>query len=598
MRKTQPCFAMAGDYACRDRISSKRKDMEMRGKLRTIFCLLTILFVVFILSPCAYSDDHGDDCASATSVSCNSTTSGDIETEGDWDYFRIDLTEYGSLTIYSTGDEDFYGYLYDSGCTVITEDDDSGSGYNFHIVWTLTTGTYYVAVKHTGYLGTTGPYTLHVEFVCSDPSSVPLSAVKRAAPPLIMFVLDDSGTMDWEFMTEEDLTEEDCGKFQGYEYVFDNPGDNVFSGDILSGTGRLKWKSQWSGYNKLYYDPTVTYEPWPTLNDAHPDTPRSHPINTTPTFSLNDTYYPIIVDNLDGAPSYVENPAWGGESLYEPEYAGSGRWTDIVGSTATFTPDLLVADTYEVYAWWNCWTERDTNVKITVTHQGGSDVIYRNQSADVDDVPVCYGPPASPCCGQWILIGTYSFAAGTAGSVTIERHAASTGSSTVADAVKFVPTLDIKNAHYYAFDDTNDNGDYDSGEPVYLVVIEGTGGAYTMRYYQATITGSGATEEVTDLLEVAEASVPESVKSSRTAAEERQNFANWYSFYRRRHFAATAAVANTIDSMEGVKIGLYSINSIYGERLIQPVLPVKAEGLDSTATLLNNLYSMTLTGDT
>jgi hypothetical protein len=428
---------------------------------------------------------------------------------------------------------------------------------------------------------------------CSDLSSVPLSAVKHAAPPNIMFVLDDSGSMDWEF-----LTDGYSGKFEvdgkRYEYVFDDPGDNVFSGDILSGGDRRKWKSQWSGYNKLYYDPTVTYEPWPTLSNADLDEPRSHPYDLLPQFSLNDTYYPfdytIIVDNQDWAPSYVENPAWGGESLYEPEYAGSGRWTDTVGSTATFTPDLLVADTYEVYAWWNCWTQRDTNVKITVTHQGGSDVIYRNQSADVDDVPVCYGPPASPCCGQWILIGTYSFAAGTAGSVTIERHAASTGSSTVADAVKFVPTLDIKNAHYYAFDDTNDNGDYDSGEPVYLVVIEGTGGAYTMRYYQATISGSGATEEVTDLVEVAEASVPSSVKSTRSAAEERQNFANWYSFYRRRHFAATAAVANTIDSMEGVNVGFYGIN----ERLIRRVKPVRAKGEDYTVTLLDDLYSMTL----
>ena len=433
---------------------------------------------------------------------------------------------------------------------------------------------------------------------CSDLSSVPLSAVKRAAPPNIMFVLDDSGSMDWEFLTDDYY-----GKFQGYEYVFDNPGDNVFAGDILNEKHRKKWKSQWSGYNKLYYDPGVDYEPWPTLSDADPDTPRSHPMNGTPTFALNDTYYVfdfgIIVDNLDGAPSYVETGTWG-ESLYEPEYDGSGRWTDTVGSTATFTPDLLVADTYEVYAWWNCWTGRDTNAKITVTHQGGSDVIYRNQSADVDNVPVCYGPPTSPCCGQWILIGTYSFAAGTAGSVTIERHAGSLGSSTVADAVKFVPTsyspIDTKNAHYYTFEDVDTDGQYDTGEPVYLVLIEieGTGGAYTMRYFEATVSGIEDDEEVILLAEVAEASVPESVKSGRTAAEERQNFANWYSYYRRRELTATAAVANTIVNMEAVKVGFYSIN----QQLRQTVLPVKARGEDHTPDLLDSLYSLTLVGDT
>jgi hypothetical protein len=433
---------------------------------------------------------------------------------------------------------------------------------------------------------------------CSDLSSVPLSTIKRAAPPNIMFVLDDSGSMDWEF-----LTQEWNGLFGGFRYVFDDPGDNVFSGSsyILSGSDRKKWKSQWSGYNRLYYAPSVTYEPWPTRSNADLDTPSSHPMNATPTFALNDTYYlldfGIIVDNDDVSPLYQESGFWG-ESMYEPEYNGSGRYTDEVGATATFTPDLPEADTYDVYAWWNCWTGRDTNAKITVTHQGGSDVIYRNQSADVDNVPVCYGPLTSPCCGQWILIGTYSFAAGTAGSVSIERHAGSLGSSTIADAVKFVPTsrlpIDIKNAHYYTFDDTDTDGQYDTGEPVYLVVIEGTGGTYTIRYFEATVTGSGGTEEITLLDEVAEASVPDSVKSARTPEEERQNFANWYSFYRRRELTATAAVAHAIVNMQGVNVGFYSIN----QSLIQPVLSVKARGSDYTATLLGSLYNLAPVPDT
>jgi len=164
--------------------------------------------------------------------------------------------------------------------------------------------------------------------------------------------------------------------------------------------------------------------------------------------------------------------------------------------------------------------------------------------------------------------------------------------------VKFVPTsrlpIDIKNAHYYTFDDTDTDGQYDTGEPVYLVVIEGTGGTYTIRYYQATISGSGATEAVTDLVEVAEASVPESVKSARTPEEERQNFANWYSFYRRRELTATAAVAHAIVNMQGVNVGFYSIN----QSLIQPVLSVKARGSDYTATLLGSLYNLAPVPDT
>ena len=74
-----------------------------------------------------------------------------------------------------------------------------------------------------------------------------------------MFAMDDSGSMGWEFMTPED-----DGLFDGYyRYVFDNPGDNLY-GRILPDGERMRWKSQWAGYNTLYYDPGIEYEPWPT----------------------------------------------------------------------------------------------------------------------------------------------------------------------------------------------------------------------------------------------------------------------------------------------------------------------------------------------
>jgi type IV pilus assembly protein PilY1 len=536
----------------------------MRCKLCTLFCLIGVVCAAFALFQTRQSTAQTTHTITATAG-----TGGTI-------------TPSGAVTVAEGADQSFV--ITPDGTNSVAEVlvDGISQGPVSPYLFTNVTSDHYIEAI----------FNLSAE--CTDLSSVPLSAVKRAALPNIMFVLDDSGSMDWEF-----LTDEYSGKFQYHEYVFDNPGDNVFSGDILSGGDRKKWKSQWSGYNRLYYDPSVDYEPWPTLGNADLDTPRSHPVNSTPTFSLNYTYYlfeydydAIIVDNLDGAPWYVENPAWGGESLYDPEWDGSGRWTDTVGSTATFTPDLLVADTYKVYAWWNCWTQRDTNVKMNIVYDGGTDTIYRNQRSNDDNTPLCPDPsdPTSPCCGQWTPIGTYSFAAGTAGSVSIERHAGSTGSSTVADAVRFVPTLDIKNAHYYTFVDGNGNGEYDGGESVYLVVIEGTGGGYTIRYYEATVSGSGATEEVVDLVELAEGSVPESVISGRTAAEERQNFANWYSYYRRRELTATAAVANTIVNMEAVKIGFYSIN----QQLRQRVLPVKARGEDNTPDLLDSLYNLTL----
>ncbi|MBA7628178.1 hypothetical protein ES703_35654 [subsurface metagenome] len=73
----------------------------------------------------------------------------------------------------------------------------------------------------------------------------------------------------------------------------------------------------------------------------------------------------------------------------------------------------------------------------------------------------------------------------------------------------------------------------------------------------------------------------------RTYVEERQNFANWFSYYRRRDLVTRMAVGKVITEMSGVNIGIRGINGV----LIQPALKVKVGGEDNTSTLLNGLYS-------
>ena len=60
-------------------------------------------------------------------------------------YAFVPLTS-GSVTIYSSGSSDTYGYLYNSSKTQLTSNDDSGDGNNFRITYTVTAGTlYYLA---------------------------------------------------------------------------------------------------------------------------------------------------------------------------------------------------------------------------------------------------------------------------------------------------------------------------------------------------------------------------------------------------------------------------------------------------------------------
>jgi type IV pilus assembly protein PilY1 len=73
----------------------------------------------------------------------------------------------------------------------------------------------------------------------------------------------------------------------------------------------------------------------------------------------------------------------------------------------------------------------------------------------------------------------------------------------------------------------------------------------------------------------------------RTIAEDLQNFANWFSYYRKRELTAIGALSTVITQIQGMQVGFYSIH----ENIIQPLLKVHVEGVDETATLLNVLYT-------
>jgi type IV pilus assembly protein PilY1 len=47
----------------------------------------------------------------------------------------------------------------------------------------------------------------------------------------------------------------------------------------------------------------------------------------------------------------------------------------------------------------------------------------------------------------------------------------------------------------------------------------------------------------------------------RTLAEEQQNFANWFMYYRRRFYAMQGGVANALDGVGNVRVGLFGINN-------------------------------------
>ncbi|WP_420414885.1 pre-peptidase C-terminal domain-containing protein [Roseibium sp.] len=115
----------------------------------------------YVLTVSTYGgDDFGDDASSATTISANGATSGELEVLGDTDWFAVNMTAGYSYTIalngWSTGAGtllDPYLRLYSSSSSSnpVQTDDDDGSGNNALITYTPTvSGVYYIEAMSGG----------------------------------------------------------------------------------------------------------------------------------------------------------------------------------------------------------------------------------------------------------------------------------------------------------------------------------------------------------------------------------------------------------------------------------------------------------------
>ncbi len=416
---------------------------------------------------------------------------------------------------------------------------------------------------------------------CIDLADIPLDALEQAAPGLIMFVLDDSGSMDWSTMTRPGSGESE-GTFDGMEYVFHNPGDDVYgTREHIEDfdTHRMMWMSQWSGYNGMYYNPETEYTPWPTLGNADVNNPRSNPMVAANTLDMTATWQDwstlgVVVDNAD-ATGFTNSPApatwtsngggWNGTYLH----TSGGAQTYTASWTAT---GLDPTTTYDVQArWLNGGIDRETDVVYVISDNGANpqNSAPMNQQANLN---------------TWMTIATgVTFSSGT-GVVTLNR--ASDSSGLCADAVQFIPqsTLisNVARRHYFV---QNANG-------TYLVnLLSGV-----IEYYQVNLVDPADNREVVtaDKLVRLTGTDPAAagMVTGRTYAEEIQNFANWYSFYRRRELTAKNAIAKSISTMDGVYVGIISIH----ERIQQPAQPVRVYLdnvlYDDSTILITALYGL------
>ena len=97
------------------------------------------------------------------------------------DYFRINVASQVDVSIFTSGNVNTEGGVYDGSLTLLAFDDQSGSGNNFRILERLDPGTtYYIAVRGFS-ASSVGPYTLTVQMENYNLFSCPAS---KFADPL------------------------------------------------------------------------------------------------------------------------------------------------------------------------------------------------------------------------------------------------------------------------------------------------------------------------------------------------------------------------------------------------------------------------------
>lgn len=236
--------------------------------------------------------------------------------------------------------------------------------------------------------------------------------------PNIFFMLDDSGSMDFETLTvpyqyytnywEDDgvgtvtngvflgyaSTGDDCTGRDSYYYIYENEtnSDNKYSTRCeLEGSPEVAvrdWRIRNADLNIMYYNPAATYQPWIGFSDATFTNVRSNPQpgsdGYTETNNLTGFEYHVWVDNLG----------------YDDDEDG--------GTARVRGPDSVVDGANDIVDLW------DSHIKYTV-NSSDIDVEYHTTTfAGVDNGVDCNfddaedNPPYEDCYGTVLTTDTLS----------------------------------------------------------------------------------------------------------------------------------------------------------------------------------------------
>ena len=481
-----------------------------------------------------------------------------------------------------------------------------------------------------------GGWFVAAQAVCTDTelADVPLELKSRSAPGLIGMVLENTRSLYYTIMT-------DAGggtyKIDGsyYEHVFEEK-TRAGSKYLDTNEKRNHWKTQWSGYNTTYYDPTVTYVPWPRWNaikdskggplaknppasaHANPDTPRIWPLDDA-TFDLNADF--SLIPQSAGTPTAptIINP-WG-KVVYRIITYGSGSfndwgqfeidqgsmsgwnyigsfnkpkndtniwiWSDSIWLSSSSSYSKYAMDTIRLVVGKGEFHSDDpvllSEGKLYKTHNGMEIISDTNNDYYIDQTyPDNTRTFYTSITSSWSIYdhiflevpmqaGDYELHVYIPYPTQTQQQPPPTAAS---------GDISVKRAHYYI--KSKIDGNY------YLVNFEGDTATGTAVYYQLMDGNKNVVETTADIVPVASPPADVLVGDYKQA---RQNFANWYQFYRSRADSAIGALGQFVNDLSGVYFRLDGFPPASFGYNIQPIkVVVGGNFYDESDTVLSYLY--------
>ena len=350
----------------------------------------------------------------------------------------------------------------------------------------------------------------------------PLASGVRVAPN-VMFILDDSGSMAWENINNGDIT-----AVTGSGGFSDGPGLNGvtdgYGDDLTDDSGRAKMYEQAYVTNTQYYNPAVDYSPWMDAtgyrltggtdygaafgspNFATYTGVESSTNGSSKSLSTSTRFFYVPIDTASTNTTYLSNAA--NYYIFQIR-AGGDIWRGVYGqitktgvAARLVTPNTgTVNNSTSTHAVASVVAGVRLDITITSTNNRAKNYVVRDPSGN----NICNGSvnnTGSASCGlNPTIAGAYSIRVSeTSGNNATYSIAAETSTSNSCN--------------------------------------DGANNAYGWVNCTSAVTPTG-----------------------RTAADERENFATWYSYYRTRIKSAKAGAAEAFNTQANkVRVGYRSLH--------------------------------------